>query len=155
MFIFDATMKKLVTYLMMLLSGMTVLPSCSMEMFDAEADIPGASRSIFISGVVCDAQTGQALEDIKIAFTAFLQDDTDADPALSDEVYTGNKGTFTIQTPETEAGSLVCKLTASDQKGLYESHTKQIIVTWRGTSYDREMNMYVVNDCNFKLTKAE
>lgn len=157
MFIFAATMKRLVTYMLMMLLGTTVLSSCSVEMFDAEVDIneSGQMRHLFISGMVTDTESGKALEDITINFKAYLQSKPDSAPVLSDEVYTGNKGTFTIQTPKTYAGSLICTLTASDPKGYYTSHTKQIIVTWKGTSYDKELQMYAVNDCNFQLRKAE
>lgn len=159
MIIFAAAMKmkKIISYIMLILLGTTVLSSCSMEMFDNDSNITDGGRwkEVIITGLVSDAESSEALEDITIYFKAYPQADSDAAPVATDEVHTGNNGVFTIQTPSNVSGNLYCTITAEDPKGIYQSNTKQIIVTWKGTSFDKELNLYVVNDCNFQLRKAE
>ena len=155
--IFASTMKKLMTYFLLALLGTTVLSSCSMGVFDAEPGIigDGESREVIITGLITDAESSKALEDITVYFKAYPQDKPDAGPVMTDEVHTGNNGTFTIQAPTGDPGNLLCTLTADDPTGIYQSHTKQIIITWKGTSFDKELQKYVVNDCNFQLRKTE
>lgn len=157
MIIFAATMKKIISYILLILLGTTVLSSCSMEMFDDESNMTDGGRwkEVIITGLVTDAESSKALEDITIYFKAYPQADADAAPVATDEVHTGNNGVFTIQTPSNVSGNLYCTITAEDPKGIYQSNTKQIIVTWKGTSFDKELQLYVVNDCNFQLRKAE
>ena len=157
MIIFAAAMKKIISYIMLILLGTTALSSCSMEMFDNDSNITDGGRwkEVIITGLVTDAESSKTLEDITIYFKAYPQDDAYAAPVATDEVHTGNNGVFTIQTPSNVSGNLYCTITAEDPKGIYQSNTKQIIVTWKGTSFDKELNLYVVNDCNFQLRKAE
>ena len=37
--------------------------------------------------------------------------------------------------------------------GIYENQTQQVLISWKGMSFDEESNMFVVNDCNFQLSK--
>ena len=155
--IFAATMKKLVTYILLTLLGTTMLSSCSMEVFDADSSITDRDeqKELIITGLVTDSDNNTALEDISIYFRAYPQAEPDSSPIMNDEVHTGNNGIFTIQATSTDSGKLLCTLTAEDPKGIYQSQTKQIIITWKGTSYDKKLQKYVVNDCNFQLRKTE
>lgn len=150
-------MKKLIIYILLSLLGTTVLSSCNAEVFDSEGDITGIGNwnKVVVTGTVSDANSGSALEDITIHFKAYPQAHPDAAPVVTDEVHTGNNGAFTIMTPTIAPYKLLCTLTATDPKGQYESHTKQIIITWQGTSYDKDLQMYVVNNCNFQLKKTK
>lgn len=124
----------------------TAASSCSVGM-DFEVGKPGlgTERSILISGQVMDA-SGNMLEDITIDFNAYLQNET----VSSETVHTDSKGRFSITT-EGAQESLLCTVTAQDKDGIYESQTKQIIVTWDGPSF--QDNLFVVNDCNFHLNQ--
>ena len=95
---------------------------------------------------------GNPLEDITINFKAYPQDDADASPISSETVYTNSKGTYSIHA-DGDARQLLCTITAEDKSGTYEIQTKQVIVTWKGSSYDAETNMFIVNDCNFQLSR--
>ena len=149
-------MKKLITYVLMALLNTAALSSCSVEMFDPDGDSIGDAghREMVITGLVTDLEGDKVLEDITIRFDAYLQANPGR-PVITDEVHTGNQGMFTIQASYADSGNLMCILTAEDPKGIYQSLSKQIIITWTGTSYDKKLQMYVVNDCNFQLRKAE
>ena len=157
MLIFAATMRKLMSYIALILLGIAALSSCSMEMFDAEADITdkGGRKEIIITGMVTDAQGGMALEDITIFFDAYPQAASEGEPVASDQVHTGNNGVFSIQTTSDVSGNLTCTITAEDPEGIYQKQSKQVIITWKGPSFDKDLQMYVVNDCNFQLIKAQ
>lgn len=150
-------MKKLIIYILFSLLGTTVFSSCSVEIFDSEENKTGIGhgKRVIITGIVSDADSGSALEDITIHFKAYPQKNPDAAPVVTDEVHTGSNGAFTIMTPPTKPDQFLCTLTATDPDGQYESHTKQIIITWEGTSYDKDLQMYVVNNCNFQLKKTK
>lgn len=151
-------MKHRIINILMALSAMTALVSCSTGM-DKEPshDMSESSdsRSIIITGAVTDAHDAYPLEDITIHFQAYPQDAPDASPIMTDEVYTTSNGTFTIHENVETYKSLLCVLTASDPDNIYASQTKQVIVTWGGTSYDKKSGTFVVNDCIFHLNKTE
>ena len=48
---------------------------------------------------------------------------------------------------------LLCIVTAEDMKGIYESQTQQVLISWKNMSFDEIANMFVVNNCNFQLSK--
>lgn len=149
-------MKNIIRHIMLILLGTTVLSSCSAGMFDS-ADVETGEKgpkSVVITGLVTDAEVSKVLEDITIRFNAYRQTYPDQ-CVITDEVHTGNDGTFTIRAMYSDSDNLLCILTAEDPEGIYHSLSKQIIVTWKGISYDKERNMYVVNDCNFQLRKTE
>lgn len=133
-----------------LLLTAAIASSCSVGM-DMEVGKPGLDRqrSILISGQVMDA-SGNVLEDITIDFNAYSQNDAGGSTVSSETVHTDSKGRFSI-TAEGAQEALLCTVTAQDKDGRYESQTKQIIVTWDGTSF--QDNLFVVNDCNFHLNK--
>ena len=149
-------MKRVVIYMLMLLLVSTAVLSCSKGLFDQDASaMPSENpRAILISGSTIDSQSGSPLENITISFKAYPYNDPDAAPISAVEAYTSSKGTFTIQAAGASQ-KLLCVLVANDKEGIYESQTKQVIVTWRGTSYDRYNNIFIVNDCKFNLEKAK
>ena len=136
-----------------LLSVATAVLSCSVGVFDAMPDMEGAlpEKMISITGAVC-SQDGQVLEDIAITFRSYLQNDMDADPIVTETVYSNSKGEFSILKEGADA-DLYCIVTAEDPNGVFESQTRQILVSWEGVSFDRLSNTYVVNDCNFVLNR--
>ena len=106
---------------------------------------------MLVSGSVSDV-SGNALEDITITLKAYPQDDTAAAPLTSETTYTSNKGTYSIRTIGA-AEPLLCIITAEDMNGIYENQTQQVLISWKGMSFDEASNMFVVNDCNFQLSK--
>lgn len=143
-------MKRTLIHIFTLLLTAAIAASCSVGM-DLEVGKPGLDRqrSILISGQVMDA-SGNVLEDITIDFNAYSQNDAGGSTVSSETVHTDSKGRFSI-TAEGAQEALLCTVTAQDKDGRYESQTKQIIVTWDGTSF--QDNLFVVNDCNFHLNK--
>ena len=66
MIIFAAAMKKIISYILLILLGTTVLSSCSMEMFDDESNMADGGRwkEVIITGLVTDAY----IESINLIF---------------------------------------------------------------------------------------
>jgi hypothetical protein len=131
-----------------LLSAATAVLSCSAEEY---GEITYAERTMLVSGSVSDV-SGNALEDITITLKAYPQDDAAAAPVTSETTYTSNKGTYSIRTIGA-AEPLLCIITAEDMNGIYENQTQQVLISWKGMSFDEASNMFVVNDCNFQLSK--
>ena len=98
MIIFAATMKKIISYILLILLGTTVLSSCSMEMFDDESNMTDGGRwkEVIITGLVTDAESSKALEDITIYFKAYPQADADAAPIKENAAATKNTNAFLI-----------------------------------------------------------
>lgn len=138
-----------ICYMVALLSVTTAVLSCSMEMYDAE--VPYSERTMLVTGSVSDLD-GKALEDITITLKAYPQDDAAASPIVSESAYTSNKGTYSIHAKGSEM-PLLCIVTAEDMNGTYESQTQQVLISWKGMAFDETSNMFVVNDCNFQLSK--
>lgn len=131
-----------------LLSAATAVLSCSAEMND---EILFTERTILVTGSVSDI-SGNALEDITITLKAYPQDDASAAPVASETAYTSNKGTYSIRAKGADE-PLLCIVTAEDINGIYENQTQQLLISWKGMSFDEASNMFVVNDCNFQLSK--
>lgn len=131
-----------------LLSAATAVLSCSAEMND---EILFTERTILVTGSVSDI-SGNALEDITITLKAYPQDDAAAAPVASETAYTSNKGTYSIRAKGADE-PLLCIVTAEDINGIYKNQTQQLLISWKGMSFDEASNMFVVNDCNFQLSK--
>lgn len=150
-------MKRTLIHIFILLLSTTAVLSCSAEIPDAfnpPFDYEESPMSILITGIVTDNDSGEPLEGISIKFKAFPRSGTESPSVVSDRVYTDNRGIFTIQTAAPEY-SLSCILIAEDENSVYDSRSKEIIVTWSGPSFDNNTNTFVVNDCNFSLTKKQ
>lgn len=136
-----------------LLSVATAVPSCSVGAYDMMPDMEGVGegKRISITGSVYSLD-GMPLEDMSITFKSYLQDDMDSAPMIMETVYSNSKGEFSILTKGADT-DLFCIVTAEDPNGVYESQTRQILVSWEGVSFDRLSNTYVVNDCSFVLNR--
>ena len=147
------TIRTFITYIVALLSVATAVLSCSAEAMkqDPEALNPYIERTILVTGSVSDLY-GNALEDITITLKAYPQDDAAASPTTSMITYTSNKGTYSIRAKGSDM-ELMCMITAEDAKGAYESQTQQVMISWKGMSFDETSNTFVVNDCNFQLSR--
>ncbi len=141
--------RTLICYMVTLLSVTTAVLSCSVDMYDAE--VPYQERTMLVTGSVSDT-SGNPLEDITITLKAYPQDDAAASPLTTETAYTNNKGTYSIHTKGYET-PLLCIITAEDMAGTYESKTQQVLISWKGLSFDEASNTFVVNDCNFNLNR--
>jgi hypothetical protein len=147
-------MMKNLSYILTLLLAATAVLSCSKADIAIEDVVENTGeRSIIITGAVTDAQNGQALEDITIHFKAYPQDSPDASPIIIDEVHTNSKGEYTIQIYGDFHEPLLCTLSTQDSKDTYETKTNQVIISWNGTSFDKNSGTFVINDCSFQLSK--
>lgn len=149
-------MRTRIVHILTLLLAAAAALSCSKADMSIE-DMAGNPRvkSIVITGIVTDAQSGQPLENITIHFKAYPKDYPDAAPIIIDEVHTNSNGAYTIQTGVEIYEPLLCTLSAQDSKDIYESKTNQVIVSWSGTSFDNSSGTFVVNDCSFQLSKKQ
>lgn len=149
-------MKRTLIYILILLLSATAVLSCSVGIQDAMPpyDYEESPMSILITGTVSDMDSKAPLEGISVKFKAYPDDTSDSPSVVSDRVYTDNRGIFTIHTAAPEY-PLLCVLVAEDENYVYDNQTRQIIVTWSGPSFDNHSNMFVVNDCNFSLTKKQ
>lgn len=141
--------RTLITSMVALLSVATAVLSCSDGMYEGES--PYLERTMLVTGSVSD-MGGNALEDITITLKAYPQDDVAASPVTSETRYTSNKGTYSIRAKGADM-PLLCIITAEDMNGVYESQTQQVMISWKGMSFDEVLNMFVVNDCNFQLNR--
>ena len=83
-------------------------------------------------------------------FTAYPSDGVSVYPEATLNVYTDSKGTFNIKT-EGVNSAVTCRIVSEHPE--YSKVTKEIIVNWRGTSYDASTGIFYVNDCDFHLEK--
>ena len=145
--------RTLISYMVALLSLATAVLSCSAEAIpqDPDASNPYIERTLLVTGSVSDTN-GNALEDITITLKAYPQKDATAAPITSETTYTSNKGTYSIRTKGSDM-ELMCMITAEDMGGTYESQTQQVMISWKGMAFDETSNMFVVNDCNFQLSR--
>lgn len=136
-----------------LLSAVTAFVSCS-EAFIVMDKVDDAEGRIIITGTISELGSAQPLKDIRVVFQAYDAEAASLSLVCKDEVYSGNDGVYAIEA-YAPGGRLRCVLTAEDMNGKYKSQTQEIIVTWSGPSYDRHSNSFVVNDCNFQLSKIQ
>ena len=136
-------------HIAILLLASTAVLSCSMDTgyHDAESGNPVKGNQILISGIVAD-EANIPLEGVLVQFVEYSGDIPRHVPAYSATAYTDRDGYYTIYT-EGLAGPMQCYINAEDPKGLHESASKVILVTWTGPAFDEESGMFVVNDCNF------
>lgn len=136
-----------------LLSVATAVLSCSTGAYvdrpDMEDVLP--AKSILITGSVSNME-GQPLEDVKIVFKAYPKDDVNAAHISTETAYSNSKGTFSIIADGADM-DLVCIVSAEDRDDIYESQSNEILVSWKGLSFDASNNQYIVNDCNFVLNR--
>lgn len=141
--------RTLITSMVALLSVATAVLSCSAGMYEGET--PYLERTMLVTGSVSD-MNGNALEDITITLKAYPQEDATASPITTETRYSNNKGTYSIHAQGADM-PLLCIITAEDANGVYESQSQQVIISWKGMSFDEVSNMFVVNDCNFRLNR--
>lgn len=147
--IFASAMKNFLLNIFSILLAAVVIASCS------KSDAAGPEGNhIMISGIVTDTYSGKALEDIKIEFQAYPKNRLNAKPVATSETYTNSEGLFVIQVSDLSSTPLRCKVTATDPQEFYQKRETNVIISWKGISFDSHNDTFVVNDCNFQLTRA-
>lgn len=105
--------------------------------------------TIMITGTVSNTDSNSPIEGVKIVFNAFSEEDGGA-TVNTHNVYTDSNGIFNI-TAEDINTTVICLITAEHDE--YVSEKKEIIVNWKGISYDAQNRTFFVNDCDFHLAK--
>lgn len=114
------------------------------------ADPISDDQTVIISGTVSDISTNSPLEGVKIVFHAFDSDDLQLAPVAAQNAYTDSKGVFSIVSGG-HTSSVMCVIETSHDE--YSSVRKEILINWKGTSYDMDRKTFFVNDCDFHLEK--
>lgn len=105
--------------------------------------------TIMITGTVSSSDSGSPVEGVKIMFNAFSQTGS-TEPVNSQNVYTDSNGIYSIAAEDIST-TVTCIITAEHPE--YISEEKEIIVNWKGISYDAMRGTFYVNDCDFYLGK--
>lgn len=144
-------MRKIILNITTLLLISAAFVGCNVGILDDKSKVLDGDGVLIINGTVSDKADGSPLEDIKIVFNAYPSKG-DKRSALTLTEYTSSKGVFIIRA-EGFSDNVHCVISAEDDKGIYSSSYTDINVTWCGTAYDINNNSFVVNDCNFHLSK--
>lgn len=120
---------------------------CSCSVMDAEMS---EGNKVIISGSVCDIDTKQPLESVKILFKAYDTSGVPSSPINEINVYTDSNGAYNLMSDEYDRPVTCVIITEAES---YESVRKEVFVNWEGTSYDREKKTFFVNDCDFHLSR--
>lgn len=133
-------------YIFILLLSILGISSCSM----ADISMLSGEGTAIISGMVSDKDTKVPLKDIKIIYEAYDLKGRLIDTKTS---YSSGEGVYTIEA-DGYTSDINCVLTAAGKdKGYSESHI-DLSISWSGPSYNIEEGIFIVNDCNFFLTKS-
>ena len=127
------------------LLSMAAFCSCSSDSDDTVM----TGGTVMISGTVSSMDTNTPVEEVKIVFNAY-SDNGSSSPINTQNVYTDSHGTFNI-IAEIISTAVTCVITT--EHGEYKSERKEIIVNWKGLSYDASHRTFFVNDCNFHIVK--
>ena len=143
-------MQKLLNIITFWLLSIAAFCSCTSD----EPYISGADKTgtIIITGTVSEATGNSAIEGIKLIFEAYDPEGISNEPLTTINAYTDSQGTFSI-TAEGFTTS-VNGVIATDNPD-YKTVSKQVLVTWKGTSYDPETRTFFVNNCDFHLEKKK
>lgn len=138
---------------MILLAAASVI-SCDKALLSDDVYEMDGDYRIVVTGSVSDLTDNAPLENIKVSLDAYPPSVLYPLPIITMTVYTTNKGLFSFDATGFTS-SIICSIKAESTDGLYASSTQEINVSWTGPTFDQENNTFFVNDCNFKLTKAE
>ena len=140
-------MKRCIIYISIMLLALSAAFSCSEFTIN-----DGEDHRLVITGTVSDFNTDAPLDGIKVSFTARIKGDTNGKPLYEMNVYTDNHGAY-ITDLQSYPNPLTCTITAGQEDNTYKSSDNEVDVTWSGTAFDAFGQIFVVNDCNFKLEK--
>lgn len=149
----ETGMKKALVYILSAVLLTAFSASCSTGL-EPVGDLENTGYTIVISGTAADITTTEPLENVKITFYAAEVTEYGEGALVDRTVYTDNRGRFEL----TEGGfqqKILCRITAEDQTGTYESSTQEMIVSWSGPSFNSETGSFYANDVNFYLKKEE
>lgn len=145
-------MQRSLLHIAILLLTSTAVLSCSKahdtETLESDSALEG--NKVLISGIVSD-EDGNTLEGISIQLFEFLNSNEEV-PVNSIKTYTDKLGYFSLYA-DGDSQPMICHVIAFDPSGSYKSQTRIILVNWAGPTYDNDARMFVVNDCNFVMTK--
>ena len=142
-------MQKLLNIITFWLLSMAAFCSCTSTEEHSITATDG-TRTIIITGTVSEAAGKAAIEGIKLIFEAYDPESSSSAALTTINAYTDSQGTFSI----TAEGftSAVTGIITTDHPD-YKNVSKQVMITWKGTSYDPETRTFFVNNCDFHLEK--
>lgn len=110
--------------------------------------------NLMINGTVSDSDTSLPIEGVKVTFCAYPTNSIENKPLTELNVYTDNNGVYSIEASGFSE-ELTCIITASDPEGNYESAEQEVGIPWSGTAFDANNDYFIVNECDFKLTRKQ
>lgn len=134
-----------IKHILCLVVPVLALTSCSKD----DSSLLEGEGTIIITGIVTDMATGNPLRDIKITFEAYTPKGRLIETKTS---YSSSDGIYGVEADGFN-GIVNCIMTAEDASGVYQKAKIEINIPWKGTSFNREKGIFVVNDCNFYLDK--
>ena len=144
-------MQKLLNIITFWLLSIAAFCSCTSidEPYLKDTDGTG---TIIINGTVSDVTGNTPIEGMKLVFEAYDPEDLSGAPITAINAYTDSQGTFSI----TAEGftSAVTGIIATDHQD-YSNITKELLITWKGTSYDPATRTFFINNCDFHLEKKK
>ena len=142
-------MQKLLNIITFWLLSMAAFCSCTSTEEHSITATDG-TRTIIITGTVSEAAGNAAIEGIKLIFEAYDPESSSSAPLTTINAYTDSQGTFSI-TADGFTTSVNGVITTDNPD--YKTVSKQVLVTWKGTSYDPETRTFFINNCDFHLEK--
>ena len=142
-------MQKLLNIITFWLLSIAAFCSCTSVGDPYLTDTDGTG-TIIITGTVSEAAVNTPIEGIKLIFEAYKPASHSNEPITAINAYTDSQGTFSI----TAEGftSAVTGIITTDHPD-YKNVSKQVMITWKGTSYDPETRTFFVNNCDFHIEK--
>ena len=129
---------------------LSIAAFCSCSPGSLDGGYTGEGMTLIISGTVSETASKQPLEGVKIMFQAYESEGNPDLPAITQNAYTDSHGAFNIKA-EGFSSAVTCILTTDHPD--YSSVRKDILINWKGTSYDFQTRTFYVNDCDFHIDK--
>ena len=130
---------------------MAAFCSCTSDKGPYLSDFSGTG-TIIISGTVSEVIGNTPIEGMKLLFQAYNPETNSNAPITAINAYTDSHGAFSI----TAEGftSAVTGILSTDHQD-YSTITKELLITWKGTSYDPATRTFFINNCDFHLEKKK
>lgn len=145
-------MKNYLKNTILMLLALPAAFSCSAFLMETENASIGEDMSLLITGTVSEIGSSVPLEGMKISFKAYPKGRTGETALHELNVYTDNHGSYILES-EGYSEEITCHITASDTEQTYSSSVNEVEIAWSGVSFDKEKGRFVVNDCDFKLSR--
>ncbi len=141
-------MQRLFNIMTLWLLSIAAFCSCSPAYLDGGDT--AEDLTLIIAGTVSETAGSKPVEGVKIRFQAYGPKGLSDSPVMTQNAYTDSQGVFSIKA-EGFSSAVTCVLVTEHPD--YSSVRKDILINWKGTSYDIQTRTFFVNDCNFVVDK--